>query len=268
MNLRDDFSFNQQNLQDYIDCPKRFLLKHIQCLEWPAIESEPVREQEELLDLGSQFHKIVQQHGSGIPSEQICKFITNPILGNWWEKYLQLNIQNIPGKKSFEKMLSVPFHKFRLVAKFDLIVELPHGEVAIFDWKTSQKKPNHKWLKNRMQTKVYPLVYLISKLLPAAKAPTIKLSYWYPAYPQDVITFIYSPDQYQADEIELSSLINQIVSLKESDFNKTENTHLCLFCRYRSLCSRGEKAGNIQESDSDISDSAFDIDFDQLNPAE
>jgi len=40
---------------------RRFLLKYIQKVAWPAIQSEPVRELERHMDLGIRFHKIIHQ---------------------------------------------------------------------------------------------------------------------------------------------------------------------------------------------------------------
>ena len=38
MNLPPDFHFSQASLRDFLACPRRFLLRHIQRLAWPAIE--------------------------------------------------------------------------------------------------------------------------------------------------------------------------------------------------------------------------------------
>ena len=44
MRLKPGFHFSQNNLQDFVDCPRRFELLHVLHLPWPAIQSEPVLE--------------------------------------------------------------------------------------------------------------------------------------------------------------------------------------------------------------------------------
>ncbi|HZU87116.1 MAG TPA: PD-(D/E)XK nuclease family protein, partial [Anaerolineaceae bacterium] len=65
MPLPVSFHFSQNNLQDYVDCARRFELRHLLRLEWPALQSEPVLERERLMILGQRFHQMVQQHLSG-----------------------------------------------------------------------------------------------------------------------------------------------------------------------------------------------------------
>ena len=43
------FQFSQRSLQDYVDCRRRFELRYLQNLAWPAVEAEPHLEQEKRL---------------------------------------------------------------------------------------------------------------------------------------------------------------------------------------------------------------------------
>jgi hypothetical protein len=70
--LSDSFSFTQSSLQDYLDCPRRFQLRHVLEQPWPAVESEPLLERERLTDLGRHFHLMAQRHTVGLPVEQIA----------------------------------------------------------------------------------------------------------------------------------------------------------------------------------------------------
>ena len=40
-NLPDDFHFSQGSLQDYVDCQRRFQLRYLMKLAWPAVDAEP-----------------------------------------------------------------------------------------------------------------------------------------------------------------------------------------------------------------------------------
>ena len=60
------FVFSQSSLQDYNDCPRRFQLRYIEKLHWPAVEMEPALENEHRQQEGQLFHRLVQQHIIGI----------------------------------------------------------------------------------------------------------------------------------------------------------------------------------------------------------
>jgi len=67
--LSPSFTFSQSSLQDYFDCPRRFQLRYIEHLAWPAVETEPVLENERRQQEGQLFHRMVQQHLVGLPVE-------------------------------------------------------------------------------------------------------------------------------------------------------------------------------------------------------
>jgi RecB family exonuclease len=264
MLLPDSFVFTQQNLQDYKDCAYRFYLKDILKLDWPAVESEPIREQEALMLLGTRFHLLCQQYFSGIPEDVLSAQITQPELIEWWQNFLQLDLHPAPGSFSVEKQNSIPFAGFRLAAKIDLLLE-SDGKLFIYDWKTSQHQPKRQTLLSRMQSKVYP--YVISALAANQKLlpEDIEMIYWYPAFPQSPVRFGYSGAQKEGDHTKLELLINEISSKEKEAFRKTDNLKACNFCRFRSLCDRGKEAGTsdllVEPADSD---DAFNFDFDAI----
>jgi hypothetical protein len=275
MKLPEHFSFNQQNLQDYQDCPRRFYLRHILKQAWPAIESEPVREQEALIDLGERFHRLVQQMFAGVPEANLTASIDDePELATWWSQFKRLALSDLPGEKFSETAFSMPYENSRLTAKFDFLLYQPGQQALIYDWKTSQKMPKENWLSKRLQTRVYPLVLATLAGSPNAKfllsPEQIKMIYWYPAFPEAPIEFDYSAKQFEEDSQFLRSLTQEIQRLDEASFTKTENERLCKFCQYRSLCDRGVNAGDLADSEEPVQDlaSAFDFDFDQLTAAD
>ncbi len=264
MLLPDSFTFTQQNLQDYKDCAYRFYLREILNLEWPAVESEPIREQEALMQLGTSFHLLCQQYFSGIPAEVLTAQISQDELAEWWQNFLKLDLHPAEGDFSVEKLNSVPFAGCRLTAKIDLLLK-SDGKLVIYDWKTSQHQPKRQSLLARMQSKVYPLV--ISNLTKnKALAPeSIEMIYWYPAFPQSPVKFTYSSTQKDTDQTELELLVAEIAAKDKEAFRKTENLKSCSFCRYRSLCDRGKEAGlSDMENDLPDSDDAFNFDFDAI----
>ena len=116
MTLPTDFTFSQSRLQDYLDCPRRFELRHLQKLAWPAVQSEPVLARERQMDLGERFHQLVHQHQVGLPAALLEQQLDDPALIAWWESYLAFAPHHLSGRRYPEFVLSGPYQDFRLIA--------------------------------------------------------------------------------------------------------------------------------------------------------
>ena len=116
MTLPEGFLFSQSNLQDFVDCQRRFQLRHMLHQSWPAVEAEPYLEHEQLIDQGAKFHKIVHQHLIGVPEAQISTSISSDdVMQLWWSNYLHsmktgsLGQINGQGNLHYEEItLSIP----------------------------------------------------------------------------------------------------------------------------------------------------------------
>lgn len=268
MNLPEHFTFSQHNLQDYVDCRYRFYLKYVLGLDWPAVENEPILLQEARMELGNQFHRLVQQYFAGVDPAVLASTIESDELSAWWQAFMQLGIIDLPGDKQAEKLLSVPLESFRLVAKYDLLVKQSDRSYTIYDWKTSLRPPSHAILMDRLQSIVYPFVlqtWLSSRSEQSTTQQIIEMIYWFPAHPAEPVQFTYSAAQLDNDRDYLSGMVNEITTSAEKWFEKTSEVKKCAFCRYRSRCDRGISAGNLSDSDDlDEELSVFDLDFDAL----
>ncbi|MCK6624644.1 MAG: PD-(D/E)XK nuclease family protein [Anaerolineae bacterium] len=249
------FQFSQSSLQDFETCPRRFKLRYLDRLRWPAVESEPVREAERLAQLGTDFHRLVQQHVAGLSEEILNQHLaeSDPSLRIWWQSYLQYRPTLAAGTRLYpETVLSVPLRGYRLLARFDLLAVQPDGRFLIIDWKTSLHKPERDNLARRMQTHVYPYVLAMGgaafnngqPLDPAA----IEMIYWYPTSPDQPEHFTYSAQLRQQDEEFLSNLIEQIKhAVQTATFPLVEDKKACTYCVYRSYCDRGQTGGPLAE---------------------
>jgi CRISPR/Cas system-associated exonuclease Cas4 (RecB family) len=251
MPLPPEFSFSQHNLQDFIDCPRKFYLKYIQNLIWPAIQSEPVLELERQIELGSKFHRTIHQFYLGIDSATLENQCDDLELKIWLRNFL-----NTPKLRDFktcfpETTLTSSLQGFRIIAKFDLIAVTNEAEIQILDWKTSRRKPLRSALQQRMQTRLYPFVLCNSlhTLLPGFDFQPNRLSmtYWFTDFPAEEEHFDYGQIQLDNDRSYLSSLIATINSSEVDDFKKTSNEKMCRFCVYRSFCERGQAAGDWKD---------------------
>lgn len=268
-----DFQFSQNNIQDYVDCPRRFELKHLLKVEWPALQSEPVLEAERRMNLGRQFHERVHQSLLGIPEERISAQWTEPEVAEWWQAYTQSNLLcGLPALRKAEFTLSAPFANYRLVAKYDLLAVEPGKYLTIVDWKTSARPASRAALLPRAQTRVYPLLAVDAgrSLFGSPVRPEqVEMIYWFTSAPEQAVHFQYSPQQYQADCDTLTRWITEISRGRPGQFSLTADERRCLYCGYRSLCNRGAAAGAYDESEwEDDPGAAARIPFDQIGEAE
>ncbi len=247
MALAHDFQFSQSSLQDFLDCKRRFQLRYLLKVAWPA-QTQQI-ENERAMQQGAQFHRLIQQHLLGIPAARLDSFVAAAEsisaeagqFGQWWQNYLQF-AANLPledGAAAFypEAVLSAPLNAattppqpYRLLAKYDLLLILPtqsaeKRRAVIYDWKTSQKPSTRQRLLERMQTRLY--LYLLARaggrfLTPPrqeAQIPPeqIEMIYWFAGEPQAPEHIPYSRAQYARDETEMRRLITEIVQLSEAE---------------------------------------------------
>jgi hypothetical protein len=274
-----DFQFSQRNLQDYVDGRRRFQLRYLDHLAWPAVETEPLIEHEQHLQAGAAFHRLIQRYLIGVPVEPLSVMVESSgsnksDLKRWWHNFLQ-HAGVAPAENTLvEGVLSARIRSYRLLAKYDLIrweVNNSHTNVTIYDWKTSQWLPSRQWLAERLQSRIYPYLLVqagspiigVDNLIPEQ----IEMVYWFAEQPQEPHRFAYNADQYQQDHDYLNSLVAEVEKLAAGDYHLTSDEAKCRFCTYRSLCDRGITAGlfdplEIDQEAEEVYD--IDLDFDQI----
>lgn len=270
--LRQPFTFSQSSLQDYADCPRRFQLRYIDQLTWPAVESEPVVENEHRQQEGQIFHRLVQQHLLGLPTENLARLANTPNLARWWENYTASDL-GLGGYRTFsESTLSAPLGAHRLLAKYDLIaLDAKKEKAVIVDWKTYAKRPREEWMSARWQTRVYrALLAMTGDHLNGGQPigpEQIEIIYWYADFPSEPARFKYTSAQFKRDWSAIEKVVKEISSTKE--FPMTEDEKMCRFCVYRSYCDRGKQAGAMDEAEAEMeSETAFDVNFEQVGEIE
>ena len=263
-----------------MDCARRFKLRYLDRLSYPAAETEPTLENEKHQQEGEYFHRLIQQHLVGIPAEQIAKFANTPNLQKWWENFH--NFVDLTGFRTAvpaqteegrnlsglypEATLSAPLGKHRLLAKYDLIA-VKDDRVTIYDWKTYRKRPRNEWLAARMQTRVYRgLLVQAGAHLNGGKPfepEQIEMIYWFADFPEDPARFPYNSAQFQRDWDTLLKLSDEVASA--AAYPLTEDRQKCLFCTYRSYCERGIRAGDLEEAEAEReAEELFDVNFEQI----
>ncbi|MEJ5241643.1 MAG: PD-(D/E)XK nuclease family protein [Anaerolineales bacterium] len=264
--------YSQSMLQDYLDCPRRFQLRYLDRLEWPAPQSEPLAAQEQHMEEGERFHRLVQQYYLGLPEEALERMANTPNLHRWWQNFRVSTTR--PSRQApqtrllTEAMLSLPIHpQARLIARFDLVLLAEDGTVRLVDWKTSLKRPSPLRLAARMQTRLYRYLIVAAgkiwndgrEILPE----NVEMIYWFPEHPQEPIRFPYSAEEYRRDAEWFPLLIQEIEQAQA--FPATEDEKLCLYCPYRSYCARGTRAGAWEEIETEQDlETIFDINLEQI----
>ena len=261
MPLPPDFIFNQASLQDAVECRRRFQLRYLLDLAWPAPVAEPVDEHEAHIRSGEAFHRLIHQHQVGLPAERLTAQAEAEAeaegtgnLARWWHSYLSDPPEKLPPVRYPEVTLSAPMGgTHRLLAKYDLVAIEPGRRALIVDWKTSARRPTDAWLAARLQTRVYRyvLVRAGSQLNRGAalQPEQVEMIYWFANFPDQPERLRYNRTQFEADGRFLAGLIAEIASAGDGDFPLTVDEKRCRFCPYRSLCDRGAEAGEMHTED-------------------
>ncbi len=268
--LASPFTFSQSSLQDYVECARRFQLRYIDRLEWPAVETEPTLENERRQQAGQTFHRLAQQAILGLPAEKLARLASGDDLARWWDHFLP-QLDALRGVSAYPELsLSAPIAGHRLIAKYDLVA-LPQNRAVIYDWKTYHKRPRNEWMVARLQTRVYRYLLAIAGAHLNGGQPfapeQIEMVYWYADFPTEPAIFRYDAAQFQRDQAFLESKIREIAFA--NTWPLTSDEQKCAFCTYRSHCDRGQAAGDWRSAEAEPeAEATLEINFEQIGEIE
>ena len=268
------FTFSQSSLQDYADCPRRFQLRYLDRMSYPAAESEPALENERHQLEGQNFHRLAQQYLLGIPVEKVGRLANTPDLQRWWENFVHAeDLTRLTDRSRLypEVNLSAPLGAYRLIAKYDLIAITEDEKVVVYDWKTYRKLPRSEWLSARWQTRVYRALLVAAGAQLNGGRPIApnrcEMIYWFANYPDQPVRFPYDESQYKRDWDALLKLTEEIKTA--ASYPLTEDRQMCSYCTYRSYCDRGIRAGDLDMIEAEMeAESLFDVKFEQIGEIE
>lgn len=261
------FVFSQSNLQTYVNCRRKFLLKYVSKLDWPAQQTRDSLPFEQDTAAGIRFHGMVHQLFLGVDVEVVrtlAEHDPDERVAGWLEAFLEGGYLNLPGQLWPEHNLRANLGGYNLLAKVDLL-QLHGNKAAIFDWKTSRRAPDPRRLHARLQTRLYPVVLRLclahgvfnpsapgvgmpgESIIPvnpqAISEQPIEMTYWEACQPEQPIILNLTAGKLDEHAQFLLELINEIYSLDEQDFFRATDESHCRYCEYRSLCDRGVMAG-------------------------
>jgi CRISPR/Cas system-associated exonuclease Cas4 (RecB family) len=278
------FTFSQASLQDYADCPRRFQLRYVLGVRWPAAREDSQWEQK--AQIGAAFHRMVQRYTVGVAKGAIEARLGTDELRQWWKHYLQTPPEMPVALRLPEVRLTTPLAapgaagqmsaglqsaghlsaRYRLMARYDLLAVDPGERAVIVDWKTNEKRPPRARLQDRWQTLVYRYVLVQAGTQLNGnrqwKPDQIELVYWFANYPAQPERFAYDDAQYAEDEWTLRATIGEIASGVQEEWALTDDLRQCRYCTYRTLCDREKVDADTPEwepEDAGISDLEFDL---------
>jgi len=255
MPIPPDFRFSQASLRDYLACPRRFQLRYLERLAWPAIEAEPYLSREQHLKRGALFHRLVEQKLKSIPEQALTALAAENNLAEWWDAFLVFDAGLPDGERLPEWTITVRLGQYALIAKYDLLIPSADGKVHIYDWKTSSIRTKPDVLRNDIQTRLYLLMAVeAGGSLHGGEAfppENLSLCYWFAAFPREPEIIAYSEALYKRDRADILELIDKIATAPVESFVLTSDERQCRYCVYRSYCERGVTAGQADDLDDD-----------------
>lgn len=205
-------------------------------------------ENEHRLLEGQIFHRLVQQHWLGLPTDKLTRMANTSAVSQWWENYLNYDFKLDDYVTFPELNLTTQVGKHRLTAKYDLVA-VGQDKVYIFDWKTYQKRPREEWMAVRYQTRVYRSLLVQAGSYLNENKPfspeQVEMIYWLANFPNQPIRFPYLTAQSVRDRQHLNQVITRID--EQDEFPLTADEKKCNYCLYRSYCDRGISAAALED---------------------
>ena len=250
--MLNDLILSQSSLQDYVDCPRRFELRYLLDLRWPAFETPQALELEMSQQRGHDFHHLLHQHAMGVAAEVLESTIEDPTIHRWWRNYLAWQERNLPAARQAELTLTTSLRlrgdgSTLLAAKYDLLTRLADGTMLIIDWKTGRLQ-RRAILANRLQTIVYRYVLARAGAWMNGGQPVapeqIRMIYWF-AEDGSTVELPYSAELQRQDEERLLTIIGEM--FERFEFPLVSDERVCRFCTYRTHCARTVEPATLDE---------------------
>ncbi len=198
--LSNRMQLSQGHLSVLATCPRKF--QHLY-LDQLGLHQDP--QLQERLDLGAQFHQLMQQRELGLSVEAVSQ--ANLSLQRWLEAFNAHPPAMISGDRHSEYRQILQFQDYLLIAVYDLLIEGAE-QAQILDWKTYARPPAH--LQIAWQTRLY--LFMLAETSDYAPEQ-LSITYWFAEANNPTkcsLTFSYTQSQHEQTCQELSQLLNQL----------------------------------------------------------
>jgi hypothetical protein len=268
---------SQSGLAAFARCPRRFYLRFVRRLEWPAPLTGSEQEWERSLLRGEELHLFIQQAALGIDVQNLVGAMGDTQLATWWQNFVDSPPQQPHGDVHTELELIVPTGgvpaatQHQLMARFDrLIVSTDDSgaQIHIIDWKTGTPRDPSS-LESSWQTVVYRYIAVeASTRLVDDGSPVppdrVSFTYWQAEAPETPVVLAYDESAHEAARKQIEAAVGRIEQrlldpLGEDAFERTTDLDACCHCPYRSYCERGREPPPGVDVEQDYEDSAQDL---------
>lgn len=230
-------TLTQGSLADFAACRRRFELRYLSHLPWPAAVFD--ENHDEGRARGIAFHQMVHRHFLGLPAAAASG--DAPAIDLWWDRFRQFEAGLPSGRRLPELTLTVPVGSRSVSGRFDLLILAPE-RAHIYDWKTETRPRTPEQLRQSGQTRLY--LALAAAGLAALGAPrpprAISLTYWYASDPEASATIGYDEAEHRRAWRELEAVVAELERLAAGDgpWPLTDDQDACGRCAYQLFCRR------------------------------
>ncbi len=242
--MRTPLLLDRSALAAFEICPRRFQLRYLTKLPWPASPLD--RSQSQAVERGRQFHRLIERHFLGLPIQ--AADIADEVVRDWWRRFTQSALAIPAGDQWPEHRLTIPAGDNFLTGRFDLLVLGERdGEpfVQIFDWKTSRPRSTTN-LEKEWQTRLYMALAAESgTVLSTGREPLsadrVSLTYWYAGEADQPREVNYSKAKHRENWSQIQALVTKIDAQDPDEiWPLTEDWRQCRTCSYQTYCGRQE----------------------------
>ena len=233
-------------LADFGACRRRFQLRYLERLSWPA--GPLAGEAEEARRRGQRFHQILHRHFLGLPVDE--EVAAEPEMLSWWRRFLEQGPPLPAGRRFPEVTLTVPAGDHLLTGRFDLLI-LGEGWAHIYDWKTEAKPRPEGKLREDLQTQIYLALATegMAALGQAVPPEQVSLTYWFVNQPAASVTLDYDQARHERQWAGLVEDIAEVDRQLASDsiWPLTDDLRACERCAYPLYCGRSINSLDLRE---------------------
>jgi len=236
-------TISQAHLRVWDACQRQFHYTYLDHLVAPL----PINELN-ALDLGSQFHLILQQKSLGLEIAALVQ--DQPQLQKWLAAFQRFEASMAEGEYLTEHRRTLAWSggtgELQLAVVYDLLI-LQADRAIIFDWKTHKKALPELILRQSWQTRLY--LYVLAETS-NFEPEQLDMTYWF-ANTETQVKIGYNRAQHEQTKQDLQQRLGDMC--RQQKFSKLlAGSAICDRCKFYYLCWQGEQTQTLDYPEVEI----------------